>query len=514
MKVLLLPLVFTPSEDYPSMNSDHNSEKHPRSIRDILESGAAATGAPGNAEDDGNLGPSSLQLRKPSLPLGHDLTSSSFLNDPASHQRCLWSDDYVAKPGHVSSHHLGGETSMKAPEMAITTKMASKHPSSAETDALAKGSPSPSPKRRRASSAEFHLSFPQRLMRLLSNEAVKDIARWLPHGKGFSIHDKKRFEDEVLPAYFGQKSKFSSFTRKLNRWNFTRVTRGPETGSYYHPLFQRGNEQLCSEMTCSAPATGQHSEPMNPVALGIATPAMIQHGFIEHHRPNNASDEKIPAEPDIAVAFPGIDPNLLQPTPIHPSLARNLQQSSQPNQVNNAFPCAPDGAIPSSSEPHLLSLQQRLRELRQQGLLRQVHPPSVNDNMGQPATENEASFSTFQESKSFYLTMFGPDTTQDFRSVTFNQGQQQLQQHESQSNVCWANTCNSNDLNPDHHRVASVSTSNSSSNNVLETLGSGSSGYGGGHGDESFSDNLSGGYLLQQDQRRQQPHGDYEGKQG
>jgi hypothetical protein len=37
-------------------------------------------------------------------------------------------------------------------------------------------------------------------------------------GQGFRILDKKRFEEEVLPRHFGQKSKFASFTRKLNRW--------------------------------------------------------------------------------------------------------------------------------------------------------------------------------------------------------------------------------------------------------------------------------------------------------
>jgi hypothetical protein len=38
-----------------------------------------------------------------------------------------------------------------------------------------------------------------------------------------------RFAAETLPRYFSKKSKFTSFTRKLNRWNFTRVTRGPES---------------------------------------------------------------------------------------------------------------------------------------------------------------------------------------------------------------------------------------------------------------------------------------------
>jgi hypothetical protein len=66
-------------------------------------------------------------------------------------------------------------------------------------------------------------------MEILSTEPYAEIISWLPHGNGFHITDKKRFSDEVLPKYF-KKSKFTSFTRKLNRWNFVRVTRGAETG--------------------------------------------------------------------------------------------------------------------------------------------------------------------------------------------------------------------------------------------------------------------------------------------
>ena len=35
--------------------------------------------------------------------------------------------------------------------------------------------------------------------------------------------------------YFKQ-SKYTSFTRKLKRWGFTRVTTGAEQGAYYHKV--------------------------------------------------------------------------------------------------------------------------------------------------------------------------------------------------------------------------------------------------------------------------------------
>lgn len=86
-------------------------------------------------------------------------------------------------------------------------------------------------------------------MEILSNESHADVVSWLTHGKGFMIYQKKRFAAEVLPNYFKQ-AKFTSFTRKLNRWNFARITRGPETGAYYHEYFQQGNLRLCMQMCC------------------------------------------------------------------------------------------------------------------------------------------------------------------------------------------------------------------------------------------------------------------------
>ena len=70
-------------------------------------------------------------------------------------------------------------------------------------------------------------------MDVLSNPETSDVVSWLPHGKGFAILHKRRFASEVMPLYFKQ-GKFTSFTRKLNRWGFARVQAGPEAGAYYH----------------------------------------------------------------------------------------------------------------------------------------------------------------------------------------------------------------------------------------------------------------------------------------
>jgi hypothetical protein len=91
--------------------------------------------------------------------------------------------------------------------------------------------------------------FPQRLMEVLHDTSNQDSIAWLPHGRSFIIVDRQKFCNFTLPKYF-RKTKFTSFTRKLNRWNFSRVTRGPEIGAYYNEFFRKDNEALCTQMYC------------------------------------------------------------------------------------------------------------------------------------------------------------------------------------------------------------------------------------------------------------------------
>ena len=48
-----------------------------------------------------------------------------------------------------------------------------------------------------------------------------DIITWLPHGKGFIITNKPKFEKEILPTFLPN-TKYASFTRRLKRWKFVR----------------------------------------------------------------------------------------------------------------------------------------------------------------------------------------------------------------------------------------------------------------------------------------------------
>ena len=89
------------------------------------------------------------------------------------------------------------------------------------------------------------LSFPETLYALLAAPHYRAVLSWLPHGRAFNIHDRDRFARELMPRYFstranpaggnfGKGAKYTSFTRRLKRWKFERVGRGPEMGAYFH----------------------------------------------------------------------------------------------------------------------------------------------------------------------------------------------------------------------------------------------------------------------------------------
>ena len=61
------------------------------------------------------------------------------------------------------------------------------------------------------------------------------------------VHKPKEFVAEIMQTYFHQ-SKLTSFQRQLNLYGFTRITRGPDRGGYYHEFFMRRMLFLCKTM--------------------------------------------------------------------------------------------------------------------------------------------------------------------------------------------------------------------------------------------------------------------------
>lgn len=115
--------------------------------------------------------------------------------------------------------------------------------------------------------------FPMKLHALLADPAVRDVISWLPQGKSFVVLRPDVFASRVLPRYFAPEGsnslnarpaagkdginnkaqgvhKYPSFTRKLNRWGFRQISRGPDAGAFCHDLFQRDAPELCRGMVC------------------------------------------------------------------------------------------------------------------------------------------------------------------------------------------------------------------------------------------------------------------------
>ncbi|KAL3923290.1 MAG: hypothetical protein SGILL_001737 [Bacillariaceae sp.] len=94
------------------------------------------------------------------------------------------------------------------------------------------------------------VSFPLKLHSVLEQVQVDGFAHiisWQPHGRCFVIHNPKEFTETVMPRYFKQ-TKLTSFQRQLNLYGYQRLTRGNDSGGYYHERFLRGRPNLCKKM--------------------------------------------------------------------------------------------------------------------------------------------------------------------------------------------------------------------------------------------------------------------------
>jgi len=109
--------------------------------------------------------------------------------------------------------------------------------------------------------------FPIKLMQILDENAHSEVIHWLPHGRGFLISNKKRFAEEILPKYF-KESKYTSFTRRLNRWNFVIQTHGRSKASYFHPSFVRDGDHNALLDMQPQPQTKKQKSSKSPTSSG------------------------------------------------------------------------------------------------------------------------------------------------------------------------------------------------------------------------------------------------------
>mmetsp|Transcript_24440 Transcript_24440/g.43354 ORF Transcript_24440/g.43354 Transcript_24440/m.43354 type:complete len:452 (-) Transcript_24440:609-1964(-) len=113
------------------------------------------------------------------------------------------------------------------------------------------------------------LQFPWKLHEMLNYAEMNgkdDVISWLPGGKGFRVHKKEEFCEEVMPIFFASK-KYKTFQRSLNLWGFESVSKGSNRGACYHDCFLKGRPELCHSMT-RVKIKGQGSNSSGGAGLG------------------------------------------------------------------------------------------------------------------------------------------------------------------------------------------------------------------------------------------------------
>lgn len=104
-------------------------------------------------------------------------------------------------------------------------------------------------------------AFPILLHSIVSDKSTDNCIVWLPCGTKFIVTDKDAFARDVMPRFVPAKgsfvsakgslimpTKYTSFTRRLKRWNFTRVPSGRTMGAYYHENFKRDEPELAKSV--------------------------------------------------------------------------------------------------------------------------------------------------------------------------------------------------------------------------------------------------------------------------
>lgn len=91
------------------------------------------------------------------------------------------------------------------------------------------------------------ISFPMKLMNVLSDKDTAHIIAWNASGKSFSILKPKEFESNVMPENFSKKN-YAAFARELRGWGFVRQIKGSEAGGFMHVYFQEGRWDLVEKM--------------------------------------------------------------------------------------------------------------------------------------------------------------------------------------------------------------------------------------------------------------------------
>lgn len=93
-------------------------------------------------------------------------------------------------------------------------------------------------------------TFPEKLHRMLTEleaSGKENTTSFLPNGRAFVINCQVKFIHEAMPNYF-RFGRFSSFEHQLYLHGFRKVSSGPDSGAYFHELFQKDHPKLLTHI--------------------------------------------------------------------------------------------------------------------------------------------------------------------------------------------------------------------------------------------------------------------------
>lgn len=77
---------------------------------------------------------------------------------------------------------------------------------------------------------------------------LKDIFSWQEDGLSFKVHNRKRFQETIMPLFF-PRIKHTSFVRQLSLYGFQKCGgSGARRGAMYHELFRRDSPDLAEQI--------------------------------------------------------------------------------------------------------------------------------------------------------------------------------------------------------------------------------------------------------------------------
>ncbi|EJK73294.1 heat shock factor [Thalassiosira oceanica] len=255
------------------------------------------------------------------------------------------------------------------------------------------------------STGEDNRSFPLLLYELVSDPNTNNSIRWLECGTRFVIADKNKFTAIVLTNQLGGRgrgsAKFTSFTRRLKRWNFKRVPSGKEMGAYYHKDFTRDDPDGAVKITYPA-ATAK-----NPAKVATTKKVKARRastGSLQHLKPIvmklNASQGVSPTE-ELNIS----------PTPIKNSLRDKYVECELP-VINSDM-----SAWLSSSA---LLNEETIGE-----------PRNLNHPLELPPSQSQQPPLSLSEISQHYQHLIAPSTMRRHSSTDLQYHQQQQQRHQS-----------------------------------------------------------------------------------